>query len=138
MAITTKAERASVLGFGSTIFGLLSLPDGANLATKKERQTTLALVARTLTNQNIVPDLTGRTLVQADGDLAAVSLVVGMVVYTFHASVAAGLIYQQVPLAGVDAPDGSSVAVVVSKGVDPGGAVGRTIHQIFQFGRLSN
>lgn len=65
------------------------------------------------------PDVTGKDATEAGAVLEAAGLVLGPVTESYHESVLAGLVISQDREAGVDAPRGSKVAIVVSKGPEP-------------------
>lgn len=65
------------------------------------------------------PDVTGIDATQAGAALEAAGLVLGPVTESYHESVPAGLVISQDHEAGVDAPKGSKVAIVVSMGPEP-------------------
>jgi RHS repeat-associated protein len=63
-----------------------------------------------------VPDLTGKTLEEAESELAKRHLVKGAVTSSHHATIAEGKIISQTPTAGTSAVAGASVALEVSLG----------------------
>jgi beta-lactam-binding protein with PASTA domain len=65
------------------------------------------------------PDLSGLDEEKATAALEAAGLRVGGVTESYDTSVAAGLLVSQAPGAGTEAPKGSAVAIVVSKGRQP-------------------
>ncbi|MEI7890266.1 MAG: PASTA domain-containing protein [Actinomycetes bacterium] len=65
------------------------------------------------------PALGGLDKDKAAATLAASGLKLGVVTESFDASVSAGMVASQTPAAGADAPKGSSVALVISKGPQP-------------------
>lgn len=67
----------------------------------------------------VVPDIRRLKKEQALAALSAMSLLLGSVTETFNATVAAGSVTSQTPASGEQAPRGSSIAVVVSKGPQP-------------------
>jgi len=65
------------------------------------------------------PALGGLDKDKAAATLAASGLKLGVVTESFDASVSAGMVASQTPAAGADAPKGSAVALVISKGPQP-------------------
>ncbi|NLV42855.1 MAG: PASTA domain-containing protein [Candidatus Hydrogenedentes bacterium] len=66
-----------------------------------------------------VPDLTGLTVPEAEAALAAAELTAGAVTEEHSATVPAGRILRQDPVAGIQVAPGSAVALVVSLGPAP-------------------
>ncbi|HQL94865.1 MAG TPA: PASTA domain-containing protein [Candidatus Hydrogenedentes bacterium] len=66
-----------------------------------------------------VPDLTGLTVPEAEAALAAAELTAGAVTEEHSATVPAGRIIRQTPVAGTEVAPGSAVALVVSLGPVP-------------------
>ncbi|OUM42804.1 protein kinase domain-containing protein [Arthrobacter sedimenti] len=66
-----------------------------------------------------VPDLLGRTQVQAAAELGAAGLAVGTIEEHYDESVAAGMVSRQVPEQGAERHRGSAVDLVVSLGPEP-------------------
>ncbi len=67
-----------------------------------------------------VPNTVGMTQAAAGAVVGAAGLTLGAVTEVFSATVPAGQVVSQSPEAGADAAPGSAVALVVSKGVQPG------------------
>jgi hypothetical protein len=65
------------------------------------------------------PDVTGRTMADAGAALTASGLQYGVVQQQFSASVPAGAVISQNPVAGASTPRLGTVALVVSKGAQP-------------------
>lgn len=65
-----------------------------------------------------VPDLTGKTLSQAEAQLAPLELSVGEREEVYNPDVEAGVVFDQSPNVGVEVEKGSKVDVVISKGVE--------------------
>lgn len=80
-----------------------------------------SLVVLTIAGQPPVrmPDLGGLDAEKAEAALQAVGLAMGDVTESYDPSIADGLLVSQVPSAGTDAPRGSTVAIVISKGPKP-------------------
>lgn len=62
------------------------------------------------------PDLRGLAKSEAESALTGAGLSLGAVTESYDASAAAGTVASQVPAAGTEAPQGSAVAIVLSKG----------------------
>lgn len=65
------------------------------------------------------PDLSGLDKAKAEAALVASGLIVGTVTESYDASIAAGIVASQTPAPSVEAPKGSPVALVISKGPAP-------------------
>jgi len=79
---------------------------------------------------SVVPDVTGLTTAAAEAALVEVGLVLGEVTEAYSATVAAGLVLSQEPVADTEVDEGSAVDVVVSKGkepVTPTGVLGQVV-----------
>ena len=66
-----------------------------------------------------VPALLGLDKVKAEAALAGIGLTLGVNTESYDASAPAGVVASQTPIAGADAPRGSAVAIVLSKGPEP-------------------
>ena len=66
-----------------------------------------------------VPALLGLEKAKAQAALAGVGLTLGVATESYDASAPAGVIASQTPVAGAEAPKGSAVAIVLSKGPEP-------------------
>lgn len=73
----------------------------------------------TLGNGILTPNVTGQPLAAAQSALVAAGLAAGAVDEQFSATVAAGVVISQDPIAGVSVAGGSEVDLVVSKGPEP-------------------
>lgn len=67
------------------------------------------------------PDLSGLDKAKAEAALAAAGLVMGTVTESYDASVSAGIVASQTPAPLAEAPEGSAVTLIMSKGPEPVG-----------------
>ncbi|MCX5769422.1 MAG: PASTA domain-containing protein [Candidatus Hydrogenedentes bacterium] len=88
--------------------------------TEVPEGTVVALVVASGPESIAVPDVVGQPLATAQSSLSAAGLVAGTVTEVYSATVPAGEIISQNPLPGASVPSGTAVALVVSKGIEPG------------------
>lgn len=95
-----------------------SIPDQPTLATGDSvvKGTTVAVNVSSGPAPRVVPNLTGKTLLEATAELTALGLVVAEAPSVPHPDVAAGKISVQLPIAGESLARGGTVTVTVSAG----------------------
>lgn len=67
----------------------------------------------------VVPNLTGKSQLEAEAALASAGLLLGDVTEAYHPTVAAGLVISQQPTAGSGVNRGTEVAITLSMGPEP-------------------
>ena len=89
-------------------------------ATDLSGETTLQNFTLRITPAQLVPDVVGRTQAVALTTLDTAGFVVGRITREDHATVLAGSVIRQLPLAGASELPGTAVAIVISNGPGPG------------------
>jgi serine/threonine-protein kinase len=95
-----------------------SIPDQPTLAVGDSvvKGTTVAVNVSSGPAPRVIPDLTGKTLLEATAELTALGLVVAEAPSASHTEIASGKISVQLPLAGESLAKGGTVTVTVSSG----------------------
>ena len=88
-------------------------------AGKRTKKNSLVVLAVAGPPPVVTPDLSGLDKEEAAAALAASGLKLGDVSESYDTSVPAGVVASQTPMARRDAPEGSAVALVISKGLRP-------------------
>jgi serine/threonine-protein kinase len=95
-----------------------SIPDQPTLTEGDSvvKGTTVAVNVSSGPAPRVIPDLTGKTLLEATAELTALGLVVAEAPSASHPEIASGKISVQLPLAGESLAKGGTVTVTVSSG----------------------